>query len=678
MRIYKMTATFGKLERAELTLEPGLNLIEAPNEWGKSTWCAFLLAMLYGLDTRAKSTRTALADKERYAPWSGAPMSGRIDLNWRGRDITIERTTRGRIPMGQFRAYETATGLAVPELDAHNCGQALLGVERSVFQRSAFLRLADLPVTQDEALRRRLNALVTTGDESGEGERLARELKDLRNRIRYNRSGLLPQAEEELGALEETLSELKNLEDRCAEVEGQLSETKEALRRLENHKIVLVHNRAAAARERQSRAREEWLRAAGRVKSLEKECEELPGRAEAEEKSNRLRRLMEEREDKSRVSAPEEPERRPFAGLTGPEALEQAHTDGAAFVRLRRKGLWFWWLLTVLLLAVAVAVFVWKGWVFGLAVLALGLLPLGIGIRGSITLRQKREDYIRKYGSADPEAWLLLARNHARKQEDHQLRQQTLCGSRTPEEALAYWQRVLDSRSALEEARREEKQAEALFRALEETAPAPLPPAEADSLTLSAEETEALLARKREEQRRLSALLGKHQGRMEALGTRQKLTGDRDRLRARIRALEETYEALNLGLETLRQARQELQRRFAPRITARAAEYLERLTSGRYDRLTLNEDFSLLAAARQETVLQSALWRSEGTVDQLYVALRLAVAEELTPRAPLILDDALVRFDDERLKAALEILKEISESRQVILFTCQSREKQML
>ena len=57
MKIYKMTATFGKLEHAELTLQPGLNILTAPNEWGKSTWCAFLVAMLYGLDTRAKTTK---------------------------------------------------------------------------------------------------------------------------------------------------------------------------------------------------------------------------------------------------------------------------------------------------------------------------------------------------------------------------------------------------------------------------------------------------------------------------------------------------------------------------------------------------------------------------------------------------------------------------------------------
>lgn len=184
MRIYSMTATFGKLEHETLVLQPGLNIIEAPNEWGKSTWCAFLVAMLYGLDTRVKTTKTALADKERFAPWSGAPMAGRIDLNWNGRDITIERQTKRRVPLGEFRAYETETGLPIPELTAANCGQTLLGVEQTVFRRAGFIRHSDLPVTQDEALRRRLNALVTTGDESGAADKLAQQLKELKNRCR--------------------------------------------------------------------------------------------------------------------------------------------------------------------------------------------------------------------------------------------------------------------------------------------------------------------------------------------------------------------------------------------------------------------------------------------------------------------------------------------------------------
>ena len=194
MRIYSMTATFGKLNHETLTLKPGLNILEAPNEWGKSTWCAFLMAMLYGIDTSSRSKKDFIADKERYAPWSGAPMSGRMDICWEGRDITIERSSKGRSIFGVFKAYETESGIPVPELTALNCGEKLLGVEQSVFARAGFVRLKDMSVTQDESLRRRLNALVTTGDDSGSADDLAQKLRDLKNRCLVNLSGLLPQA----------------------------------------------------------------------------------------------------------------------------------------------------------------------------------------------------------------------------------------------------------------------------------------------------------------------------------------------------------------------------------------------------------------------------------------------------------------------------------------------------
>ena len=101
------------------------------------------------------------------------------------------------------------------------------------------------------------------------------------------------------------------------------------------------------------------------------------------------------------------------------------------------------------------------------------------------------------------------------------------------------------------------------------------------------------------------------------------------------------------------------------------------MTDGRYNRLLLSEDLTLRAGAEGETTLREVLCRSSGTEDQLYLALRLAVAETIAPEAPLILDDALVRFDDNRMSRAMEVLKEISRDKQVILFSCQSREKSL-
>ena len=198
MTILRMRASFGCLQNAELTLAPGLNVLTLPNESGKSTWAQFLLAMFYGVDTGERAKAGSIPAKTKYKPWSGAPMAGEIELDWEGRNIILERTSRGRTPMGQFRAYEKDSGVPVPELTAENCGRVLLGVERSVFERSAFVRQLGLAVSADDALEKRLASLVTTGEETVSAAETARRLRDRKNRLRHNKTGLIPEANAQL------------------------------------------------------------------------------------------------------------------------------------------------------------------------------------------------------------------------------------------------------------------------------------------------------------------------------------------------------------------------------------------------------------------------------------------------------------------------------------------------
>ena len=162
MKILKMRASFGKL-KGELDLQGGMNLLTLPNEEGKSTWTAFIIAMFYGIDTKERSSQlnAGLPAKERYRPWSGDPMEGSIDLEWKGRRITIERKSTPKAPMSIFRAYETESGKELGALSGENCGRTLCGVERSVFERTAFIRQLGMSVNGDDALEKRLGALVS-------------------------------------------------------------------------------------------------------------------------------------------------------------------------------------------------------------------------------------------------------------------------------------------------------------------------------------------------------------------------------------------------------------------------------------------------------------------------------------------------------------------------------------
>ena len=131
MKIHRMSAVFGRLDHETLELGPGLNVLQAPNEAGKSTWCAFLLSMLYGVNSRERDRTGSPADKTRYLPWSGAAMSGRLDCRCAGNELTLTRETRrAAAPMGVFRAVYAGTNDEFPDLTGQNCGETLLGVTR--------------------------------------------------------------------------------------------------------------------------------------------------------------------------------------------------------------------------------------------------------------------------------------------------------------------------------------------------------------------------------------------------------------------------------------------------------------------------------------------------------------------------------------------------------------------
>ena len=703
MKILSMQATFGKLENQTVTFAPGMNVIHAPNEWGKSTWCAFIVAMLYGIDTRERTTQTALAEKERYAPWSGKPMAGRMDIEWNEKRITLERSTKGRSIFGVFKAYETESGLPVEELTAENCGLTLLGVEKSVFLKSAFIRQNDMPVMQDEVLRRRLNALVTTGDESGASDLLAQKLKDLKNQCRHNKTGQLPLAELQRTQITGKLEQLRSLQAQVQDVTRRKAALAQELQALQNHRDALAYQAAQADLRQVEKARSAADAARQQLQVLETACAALPTPEEARNTLEQLSQLQERSNCLRQQQMPALPDvpaqRPPFQGLDGRQAQDMASRDAQQYAQLHNAKRFVPYIVIAVLGLVLMLTVLFAFPQFApLCWIPAGVCWVLLVIKWLPHASDKKlaAELTHKYGSADPTLWQANAQAHARAQasytqamqqyntarEQLQLQQKALDGQLREltqgapiSAAWKYWEQVQAQHRALTEAERAARQAQDHVQALEAMVRRAEPAKEPDDLSLSAAQTEQRLAALAADDQHLHKLLGQAQGQAETLGSEEQLVRALSILNERISRLEDIHSALILAQETLEEAALELQRRFAPKITQRASQLFGKLTDGRYDRLTMDQDLTLSTGAEDEDTLHTWLWRSDGTVDQLYLALRLAVAEELTPQAPIILDDALVRFDDLRMKKALEILEQAGIDRQVILFSCQNREK---
>lgn len=166
-------------------------------------------------------------------------------------------------------------------------------------------------------------------------------------------------------------------------------------------------------------------------------------------------------------------------------------------------------------------------------------------------------------------------------------------------------------------------------------------------------------------------------GQLHAMGDPSLLLASAENIQARITQLQGEYDALHLAMEALTGANTAIQNRFSPQLSRRTAEIFQELTEGRYTGAALDRSFHLTAQPAGDPIDRDIQLLSAGTADQLYLAARLAICQLVLPaekEIPLILDDALANFDDDRCAAALRWLRREAEHRQILLFTCHSRE----
>ena len=628
MIIKKMTASFGCLENAELELHEGLNVITAPNESGKSTWCGFLKAMLYGIDSSRREKGGVKPDKVKFAPWSGKAMSGEMEIEHEGRGITLRRSTKAQnAPMREFSAVYTGTADPVPGMKGTDVGPGLTGMPKAVFESSVFVGQSGISVANSPELEKRINAIISTGsDESISYSDADERLRAWQRKRRHNRSGAIPTLDGEIAAKSAALDGMQE----AAARRGQLQLMLEAALEGESLACRLAE-------------KEEEMRRAAEIEALESLRERKTAAEEA---------YLQARE--KAAAALLETGKGPFPGKTAEEARVQAEADARRLGELRSEIPSP--VTSTIILVLSVAAVLIGYFLDGIVAVILGVGGLPLLLAGGISfymINAKKKEV--NEASAD-----ILK----------------LYGCKTPEAILAKAEEYKGIYAGYEEAKAAQDSAEEEMEALR----ARLKEAEKNFGIRTSGET-AAEAQARAKTADIRRRIDQNEGMLQAMGDPMVTSTELDALRTRREELGEEYEALALAIDTLREANDELQQRFAPALGRRAAEIMSRLTGGKYTELAFDRSLDATAKREGDTVAHEKSFLSEGTADQLYLALRLAICELALPEGkscPLVLDDALVNFDDERMGCALELLKDIAKERQVILFSCHDREKKYL
>ena len=732
MIIKELEASFGKLSHNQLSLKKGLNIVYAPNESGKSTWCAFIKAMLYGIDTSQRDKIGFLSDKTRYRPWSGAAMEGSMVVSTKGRDISIQRTAQGSAPMRRLKATYTDNG--EPVADAS--GEALTGASEEIFYRTAFIGQTGIKISQSADLEKRISSIISSGSEDTSYSQIDSRLRAWQRKLRYNKTGELPTLEHELALAEKKLSTLDMANDRLAELKSELYrlevreiqlkndlETHKKLEARASKRRVLDARRAAENSRRKADelrkcvsiderliTREEITKLRGEIASLEmlkimaSDCYATLEKAREENYNARLLLSQCSIKDKDhgyvteQAKKAEEYERliKDKNSKKGPKLLKMGLAALSAIGGIGALAAFF-------ALDSNIAAFIGLG-VCIIAAAALLLLPkTDKNVRAArdailsefnmltvAELSQAAKEYAGLSMQVDGTEISVTAADAAFKAAIDKADQASSDLLTAAQKLFPYITAVEDLPSTLtktEETLSQLTKAEFnstanrnIYNVLLENYDGDPDEEDEDFLTTPMRDpagTQELLDKTIASLRELRQRYDLAQGTIRAMGDPAILNGEIRETSRRIEELKVRYDALTLAIQTLKDADSELQTRFSPVISRIAGEYMNRLTMGRYEKLLFDKSFDAMAKTNEDSVSRNVLSLSQGTADQLYLSLRLAMCELMLSGdepCPIILDDAFVSFDDERMARALELLLELGEKRQIILFSCHSRE----
>lgn len=678
MEIIAIQGNFGNLYGKKFAFSEGLCHSVLPNGWGKSTLCAFLRVMLYGLNTAKRDTAAALSDKTHYLPQGTGSMYGRMTVRYGGRELVVTRSTGRGGPMQEFDAFYADTGEKCNFLNAKNCGEQLLGMGEDAFLSSAFIDGTELQRSSEE-LRERMLSMAQAGDTRGRAAEALRTLDRWRLDLDSgNGHGELPRIAARLEALSAQDAQFKGLEDEI---------------RAQEEQVALLEQEAAAARVAYDKAYRDYAGEMaceeGRLSVLIAESERMVSQLDAQTQHEAVIRRAAEALYGYQGAVRLEREKRealPHGVSRYEDALKQLEQerreDEIARNEAGKPHIRWWALLMALFFAIASAATILFHIEWGQftdyaspALSALAVISVVLAFAGSVPKPQppvrdfdaEREKLLR--ARTEDEAAQSTAASVLRDAFDELMAaareiDTDVTGIEQAERA------VLRAQENLQALRREESVLQELLLRQKKLLPRDRVIGDAKQAADRARsDMEAARTRLEAGRQALSRL----QGRAQASGG-ESLRTEREVLLRQKTEAETRQAAVYAAADAVRDEHASLSARVSPLIAQKTQEYMDFMTDGTYTEVQL--DTALNArCARADGLLLDGLRLSAGTRDQLYLALRLAVCEVLRgdgEPVPLILDDPFVTFDDKRAARALALLRRLAAERQIIVLTCRA------
>lgn len=677
---------YGNIENKDINLEEGINIIHGANESGKSTLLNYIISIFYGI-SRNKDGK-ALSDYEKYKPWNSNEFSGRISYKLEnGEKYEIFRDFNKKNPkIYNDKLEDISDRFETDKKDGSKFFIEQTGIDKQMY-------LSTVVSTQEEVrldeknqnmLIQKIANLAGTGEDNVSYKKALIKLQEkIRDEIGTNKTSQKPIniIEKEIVEINNKIVETEKYRNRKYEIDAEKEQILSELKELEQQKQILQELQNSMKSEEETKNRLE-IREKNRKDNIAKINELTNQKNTINAESERVQSAKNHLQDIIKGH------KENIEKLNS--EIEKIANEKEETQEKEKPSISFIIITVVLAIALICSIILIKNYIVS------GIL--GVAIIANIVFYVINKNK-QKANKAKLREKINQEKQYKREKLENQ-KQQIIANVNTTEKEL-------------EKQEEEEKQVNSELSMLK----GQIILLEKNNEKITEEIEQDNKAIKEESNKNKQQIIEKYKDKnindllyindyqnyiskieetinnnririkgleieyntiVPQLDEMVVLEEKREADKEKLAELREKESIINIAIENLMDAYEEMKTTITPKFTKNLSESIQKISSNKYNKVTINDENGMIIENNRGEYIE-AIKLSTGTIDQLYLALRLSMIDELSKEnLPIILDESFAYSDNNRLKNMLQYLTSDLNNHQTIIFTCTDREQKML
>ena len=677
---------YGNIENKDINLEEGINIIHGANESGKSTLLNYIISIFYGI-SRNKDGKV-LSDYEKYKPWNSNEFSGRISYKLEnGEKYEIFRDFNKKNPkIYNDKLEDISDRFETDKKDGSKFFIEQMGIDKQMY-------LSTVVSTQEEVrldeknqnmLIQKIANLAGTGEDNVSYKKALIKLQEkIRDEIGTNKTSQKPIniIEKEIVEINNKIVETEKYRTRKYEIDAEKEQILSELKKLEQQKQILQELQNSMKSEEETKNRLE-IREKNRKDNIAKINELTNQKNTINAESERVQSAKNHLQDIIKGH------KENIEKLNS--EIEKIANEKEETQEKEKPSISFIVITVVLAIALICSIILIKNYIVS------GIL--GVAIIANIVFYVINKNK-QKVNKAKLREKINQEKQYKREKLENQ-KQQIIANVNTTEKEL-------------EKQEEEEKQVNSELSMLK----GQIILLEKNNEKITEEIEQDNKAIKEESNKNKQQIIEKYKDKnindllyindyqnyiskieetinnnririkgleieyntiVPQLDEMVVLEEKREADKEKLAELREKESIINIAIENLMDAYEEMKTTITPKFTKNLSESIQKISSNKYNKVTINDENGMIIENNRGEYVE-AIKLSTGTIDQLYLALRLSMIDELSKEnLPIILDESFAYSDNNRLKNMLQYLTSDLNNHQTIIFTCTDREQKML